>query len=107
MKETSGLLLFFIFTSIRLLYIYWGLGGKWGLKVSIPSDQDQIKNVMNPGPLAFIVVILGLFLMAGLSGIKARLVHISIPAIIDRYGVVLITAIFLLRVIGEFKYLGL
>lgn len=107
MKEIYGLSLTFIFSSISLLHLYWGLGGKWGIRGSIPTDPDRIKNVMNPGPFAFILVILGLLLMAGLSSIKAGLIHISIPPIIDRYGMKLISIVFLLRSIGEFKYVGL
>ncbi len=107
MKQVIGLILVFVFIAIAFLHIYWGLGGKWGLKGSIPDDPDRISKVLKPRPLAFVIVILGLKLMAGLSGIKSGLIKISIPAIIDQYGLTMIATIFLLRVIGEFKYIGL
>jgi len=107
MKEVIGLLLTLVFILIALLHINWGLGGKWGLNGTLPIDRDRISNVRNPGPLAFVIVILGLLCMAGLCGIKAGLVNIPIPDIIDRYGLTMIATIFLLRVIGEFKYIGL
>jgi Protein of unknown function (DUF3995) len=100
-----GLLLFFVFLFLSLIHIYWGVGGKWGASASIPTKEDGEK-VMNPKPFDCFVIAIGLSAFGVLMLVKAQLVSLVLPSVIFDYGVRLVIFVFLLRAIGEFRYVG-
>lgn len=97
----AGLLLF----TLSGLHFYWAFGGSWGFDEALPTDE-QGKRVLNPGKLDSTVVGLALLVFA----IYYAIIALSIPAILpDRvvqYGGWVISLLFLLRAVGDFKYIG-
>ncbi len=100
-----GLLLSAIFLLLSAIHVYWGLGGKWGVDISVPTKENNEK-VMNPTSLHCFVVAIGLFTFAFFTLIKIQLISFNLPSLIQNYGFRVISGIFLLRAIGEFKYVG-
>ncbi|MEQ9366732.1 MAG: DUF3995 domain-containing protein [Leptospirales bacterium] len=124
--EISGALLTLIFAAIGAIHMYWALGGRWGghaalpqMPASAPADQDESadatgsglpgKPVFLPGVAATIAV--ALIFLAGAAGCVALLASPEFRAwrwsfLSPALGAYVGGAIFLLRVIGDFKYVG-
>lgn len=94
-----------IFIFISAIHVYWVMGGQWALAAVIPS-QPSGKPMFRPGAGATIVVALGLltFALLTLSNLGTFDAWVS-PQIIT-IGNWFITSVFLLRAIGDFKYVG-
>ena len=93
-----------VFFLLSLLHFFWALGGKWWLDNAVPKTMDG-SAVINPGLIAKLVVgftLLGfgsfyLWLTFAVSTevtLLTRIVGWAIPTI------------FLLRAIGDLKYVG-
>lgn len=96
-----------ILTLISAIHVYWGFGGKWGLRSALPERNGSA--AFQPGPVATISVAvlfgcmaLFYFLQSGQLSITDSL----IPSWVNRYGLWLLAGIFLLRAIGDFRYVG-
>jgi hypothetical protein len=100
-----GIILFAIFLAIALIHVYWGFGGKWKINEAVPVTESG-KKVLRPGPSACFVVAIGLAGFAIFALIRADILHISLPVWIYANGLWIIAAVFILRAIGEFKYIG-
>jgi len=100
-----GSILFIIFLFLSLVHIYWGLGGKWGSDAAVPTKKNNGK-VMNPGLFECFVVALGLLGFGVFSLIKAGVILFPLRGWLLNYGLWMIAALFLLRAVGEFKYVG-
>jgi hypothetical protein len=100
-----GLLLSSIFLFLAVIHFYWGLGGKWGANASIPTKENGEK-LINPKPADCFVIAIGLITFGVLVLVKSRLISMMLPSVILNYGIGVIASIFLLRAIGEFRYLG-
>ena len=105
MKILVGSILFIVFLFLACIHFYWGLGGKWGTDATIPTKEDN-KKLMNPGLFECFIVAFGLLGFGIFSLIKAGVIVIRLPGWLLNYGLWIIAAIFLLRAIGEFKYVG-
>jgi hypothetical protein len=79
-----------ILTLLGALHVYWAAGGSFGKGVTLPTRDG--KTVLRPTPMITAIVAAGLFAMAAL--VAAR-VAVWVPA-----------AIFFLRAIGDFRYIG-
>ncbi|MEQ8245058.1 DUF3995 domain-containing protein [Fulvivirga sp.] len=96
------LLLSLIFLVLSVLHFYWATGGKWGIDESVPTNIDG-KKMLKAGVLACIVVGSGLLTFA---------LFYSLPFLnIELFSFTnflhwVIPSIFLLRAIGDFKYVG-
>lgn len=100
------LVLIFIFTGIALIHVYWGVGGKWGADAVIPSTVDG-KKLMAPRAFECFAVAFAFVVLIGFVVLKAQLVSLLVlPTWLRAYGLVIISLIFLIRAIGEFKYVG-
>ena len=98
--------LFLIFTALGAFHFYWLFGGKWGLEKVIPTKNNQMNTPSIPKFATLIVaVVLLLFGLAYL--VKSRLLNFEIPNWIIYYGYWIIPSIFMLRAIGDFKYVGI
>ncbi len=100
-----GLLLFFTFCFLSAIHIYWGLGGKWGANAAVPTKANNQK-VMNPKLVECFVVALGLLGFGLFILITAQILSFNLPNWLMKYGLWTISTIFILRAIGEFKYVG-
>jgi hypothetical protein len=79
-----------ILTLLGALHVYWAAGGSFGKGATLPTRDG--KTVLHPTPMITAIVAAGLFTMAVLV---AAGVAVWVPA-----------AIFFLRAIGDFRYIG-
>jgi hypothetical protein len=103
--KVAGSVLLIIFLFLALLHIYWGAGGKWGRAASIPTKKDG-KKLIDPGPLACFIVASGLLVFAFFISAKVQLILLNIPGWMLNSALWIIAVVFLLRAIGDFKYIG-
>ena len=101
---------FAIFNTILLglisaIHFYWLFGGKWGTDAALPTGKDG-GLALKPGIFETLVVATGLLFMALLHIDKAGLIALNLPSWIDDYALKIIAFIFLIRAIGEFRYVG-
>lgn len=104
MKILIAIVVCSILSLIALVHVYWAFGGKRWLDVvapKIPTKQNEA--AFHPGMVATLVVAFGLGLFAMSIVQVMAWVDISERLIYVAYGA---AVIFLLRAIGEFKYLG-
>ncbi len=99
-----GFLTAIILFSLSLLHVYWAFGGKSGLVTAIPTADGQ--PLFTPTPTDTFLVAFALLSAAGVVfgnfGYRIPL----LPAWSYRIGIWGIAAVFLLRAIGEFRYIG-
>lgn len=103
-----ALILIQIFLFLSALHIYWGLGGQWGNRAVIPTKDDNVKVIM-PGIVPTFTVALGLLCFGAIVFLNSFGVNLNpVPGIgmIRKYGLWGIAAIFILRAIGDFNYVG-
>jgi len=105
MKMLIGLILVAVFLFLAGIHFYWGLGGKWGAEATIPTKENNQK-VMNPGLFSCFVVAFGLLGFGLFVFVKSRNLQIGWPEWLINYGLWGIGTLFILRAIGEFKYIG-
>lgn len=102
MKKVLSIVLISVFGLLSALHFYWSLGGKWGFENSLPLNENGAK-LLNPTLIDSFVMglILGSFSMFYYFLYKkhTRYIFIKIMAY-------LIPIVFLLRAIGDFKYVG-
>lgn len=94
-----------ILLAIAGIHFFWAFGGRWGADAAIPTSQDG-KKMLSPDIIATLVVAFGILAMALLHLQKVQIVNMPIPDWINTYGLKTIAGIFLLRAIGEFRYVG-
>ncbi len=75
---------------IGALHVYWAFGGEWAIANAVPSAEGS--PTLRPGPILTSLVAVAFFAMAWLVAI-----HV---------GCWFIAAIFALRAIGDFRYIG-
>ena len=105
MGEVGQLVLCIIFSALSLLHILWAMGMKWGIANAVPTTNDGTK-VLDPGRLSCSVVGFGLGLFAALY----LLLFLNNSIVSDQLrnlSVWPVPIIFLIRTIGDFKYVGL
>jgi len=94
-----------VFLFLGLLHFYWLFGGKWALKATVPTKTNS-KNLFKPPVLATIFVGLGLLLFSFFFWFRID-GPITYPELINNYLGWIIAALFFIRSIGDFNYLGL
>jgi hypothetical protein len=99
-----GLINFAILTAISAIHVYWAFGGKWGSAAALPELGGQ--KVLNPDIFSTLIVATGLGAMAVLHLHKISLFALPLPNWLDSKGLWVITAIFFIRAIGDFRYVG-
>lgn len=94
-----------ILLAISGIHFFWAFGGRWGADAAIPTSQDG-KKMLSPDIFATLVVAFGILAMALLHLEKVQIINMPIPDWMNTYGLKIIAGIFLLRAIGEFRYVG-
>jgi hypothetical protein len=79
-----------ILCALGVIHVYWAAGGTFGKSSTLPTANG--KSVLRPTPLITVVVAAALFAMAAL--------------VFARMWLWLTAGIFLLRAIGDFRYVG-
>lgn len=98
-------ILFTIFTTLSFIHFYWLFGGKWGLEKVIPTKDNETSALSIP-KFATLIVALVLLLFGLIYLVKSGFINVPIPNLVTTYGYWIIPAIFILRAIGDFKYVG-
>lgn len=88
---------------LTFLHLYWIFGGKWGFANTIPTNRETNTPVFKPGKLGTLIVATGLLFFACVTLCNRFNIDISLL----KYLNYAISIIFLLRTIGDFKYVGL
>lgn len=89
---------------ISAIHFYWAAGGKWATDRVFPEIKSS--KPIRPSILATVFVA---FVFLGFAIIylsKTPLFSIQLPLFFKRYGVLILAGIFIIRAIGEFKYVG-
>lgn len=100
-----SILLSITFLALAMIHFNWAIGGKFGLAQSIPTKENGEK-LFNPGKFESAVIGIGLSAFAIFYWLNAGLLEYNLPLWATKYLSWVIPAIFLLRAIGEFKYIG-
>ena len=87
------------------IHFYWAFGGRWGFENALPTDKEG-RRVLNPKKFDCAIVGAGLSLFALFYLVKANVLIVVLPNWIGNYAGWIIAAIFLVRAIGDFKYIG-
>lgn len=96
---------FTLLISLSLLHFYWSVGGVWGFKNSLPTNEEG-ERILNPKKIDSVIVGFGLSLFATFYLIKANLITLDLPYWASISAGWFISCIFLLRAIGDFNYVG-
>lgn len=98
--------LFLIFTFLGFMHFYWLFGGEWGVKSVIPTKEDNENSSLSIPKFATLIVAIILVVFGLVYLVKSGFLHIQIPNRVLYYVFWIIPLIFILRAIGEFKYVG-
>ena len=101
-----GAILAVIFLFLSGIHFYWAFGGKWGIDAAIPTNDKNIQ-ALKPPTIATIVVGVGLLFFSLFYMARIEVFTAKLPSWLPLYAGWILPSIFLLRVIGDFKYVGL
>ena len=101
-----SLILFDVFLFLSLLHINWALGGKWGFEVVIPTNPKGQK-VLNPKKRYSLTVGLCLLVFSLYYLLKSDLLSFYVSSKTPFVAGWIISILFILRAIGDFKYIGI
>jgi hypothetical protein len=101
----SAIINFTILITLAGIHFYWAMGGTWGGEVAVPLNP-QGKKLFQPSALSCIIVAIGLLIFSAIELGYAQLLFWPVPNNIFKYGNFIVTFIFLLRAIGDFRYVG-
>lgn len=88
-----------------MLHLYWAAGGNFGFAASLPTKESG-ERVLNPKKIDSAIVGLGLVSFGFYYLLKTELIEYPLPNWLTTYGGWIIPSIFLLRALGDFKYVG-
>ena len=100
-----SILLGIILIGLGLIHFNWVMGGKFGFSESLPTKENG-KRVLNPKKIDSAIVGIGLTIFGIFYVLKSGLIEFNLPSWIMEYASWIIPIIFLLRAIGEFRYVG-
>jgi len=100
-----SVLLSIIFISLGIIHFNWVIGGNFGFSESLPTKENG-ERVLNPKKIDSLIVGIGLTTFGVFYFLKSGLVDLNPPLWSMKYGSWIIPSIFLMRAIGEFKYVG-
>ena len=95
-----------VFLLLALLHIYWAMGGKKHLDDAIPVDSTE-KIVINPSRAATLFVALILLLLAVITLENIGFFDEVINRKYIHDATLFVGIIFIIRVIGDFKFVGI
>jgi len=103
-KSLSAILVAIYFV-IALIHLYWLFGGEKWIDKALPTDKNG-KRVLNPGKLETVIVTFGLLLFSFYYSLKIEIFEVEVSRLITEYIGWIISSIFIIRAIGDFKYVG-
>lgn len=100
-----SILLSLILIGLGLIHFNWVIGGEFGFSESLPTKESG-ERVLNPKKIDSAIVGIGLTIFGVFYILKSGIIDYNLPEWTMKYGSWIIPSIFLLRAIGEFKYVG-
>lgn len=94
-----------IFLVLALIHFNWVIGGTFGFAASLPTKENG-ERVLNPKKIDSAIVAIGLTTFALFYAFKSGILQYNLPEWILKYGGWIIPILFLLRAVGDFKYVG-
>ncbi len=101
----SSFVLIIILTGLGAIHISWALGSEFCFRNSIPTKETG-QPVISPGKIDCWVVGIGLILFSMFYFNRLGVLEIQNPLWVNQYVQWIIPSIFLLRAIGDFRYIG-
>ena len=99
------MILFIIFLMLAVIHFFWAFGVQWGFDIALPTKENGERTI-NPGSMECVIVGLGLSAFALFYILQLNIIQLNLPNWIFNFGGWLIPSIFILRAIGDFKYIG-
>ncbi|WP_440121786.1 DUF3995 domain-containing protein [Tenacibaculum sp. Ill] len=101
-----GVICVLILFSISLIHVYWAFGGTLWVDAVIPTKTANEKAMNPPKALTFVVaIVIGAFAVVYAEKIQLFTLN-SMPTWLQDYGLYVVASIFIIRAIGDFKYVG-
>lgn len=94
-----------ILITLSGLHFFWATGGTWGFDNALPTTKEG-NRILNPKKLDCGIIAIGLLIFAFLFMIRIDLLEIELQPQILTYSIWIIIAIFIVRSIGDFRYVG-
>lgn len=92
---------------VGLIHLYWLAGGQAGLRIAVPYRVDRAEPLFVPRRFETGIVMLLFWLAAAMILLHAHKLHAPLPPWIPVAAGWTLAAVFLIRGIGEFRYLGI
>ncbi len=105
MIRILGILLAVIFAVLSFFHLYWAAGGRFGGGTAIPTAGSG-ERLFNPSPLGTILVAAALFAAMLVVLGRLKIWGAFVPGWIFYSGTWVTSLLFLLRTIGDFRYVG-
>ena len=99
------LLLSTILLVLGLIHFNWAVGGKFGFEQALPTKENG-ERVLNPKKHDSAIIGFGLISFGIFYLLKSELIALNLPDWIFKYGSWIVPSIFLLRALGDFRYVG-
>jgi hypothetical protein len=94
-----------MFIGLSMLHFYWAFGGRLWRDAVLPVSSDGLRK-FDPGVTSTIFVAIALLLLAGIIVANDGFFDQYIKRQYFRYCTLIIACAFLLRAIGDFKFVG-
>ena len=105
MITVFSLLLSLIFPVLAIIHFNWFFGGAFGFEVSLPTKESG-ERVLNPKKIDSVIVGLALLAFCCFYFYKSGITALFLPHWIMEYTSWIISFLFFIRAIGDFKYVG-
>ena len=94
-----------MFIVLSVIHFYWAFNGEKGINIALPTNENG-KRVLNLKKIEIFIIGIGLLFFALYYFLRTRLLEIEFPELIIEYSGWVISSIFIVRAIGDFKYVG-
>ncbi len=91
---------------LSAIHVYWALGGRVGMNAVLPEIKREGKPLFTPTPLITLIVAALLFVAALIVLEASHILPSFLPTWITSLGIWTIASVFLLRSLGDFRYIG-
>lgn len=90
---------------LGIIHFNWVFGGKFGFDQALPTKENG-ERVLNPKKIDSAIVGIGLTSFGLFYILTSGLIEYNLPGWIVKYGSWIIPILFILRAVGDFKYVG-
>ena len=106
MIRTLGILLAVIFAILSFLHLFWAAGGRFGVSAAIPTAISRGEPLFHPSSFGTVLIAATLFAAMLVVLGRLKIWGAFVPSWIFYSGMWVITLLFILRTIGDFRYVG-